>query len=1408
METMPDPALLTAAIEQLRALCNATVFIRDKATGAALLGPAADGSRRAPPPVIHSEDRARYAAAAETDGPYRVAYRLADGAGGWRDVEEAGRTVRLDGRAYRVGAAVDVSERHEFEPAPSRCQSGGREIAEQRQMELALRASEAELRAIVDTQTEWVTKQTPAGHYIFVNQAYCRYMAMTREQLLDPTYDDLAPLSPEDRARYLAARAALAPAHPTFTIEVTARHPDGSAHIEEWTETGIFDEVGRAVSCQSVGRDVTAQRRAEAALRESEQELRAIVDTQTEWVTTQDLASRLTFVNQAYCRYMAMTREQLLDPTYDDLAPLSPKDRARYLAARAALTPADPTFTIEVTARLPDGSAHIEEWTETGIFDEAGRAVYWQSVGRDVTAQRRTEAALRASEQELRAIVDTRTEWVTRQDVAGRLPFVNQAYCRYMGMTHEELLDPTYDDLAQFSREDRARYLAARAALTPADPTFTIELTARHRDGSTRIEEWTETGIFDEAGRAVSWQSVGREVTAQRRAEAALRASEQELRAIVDTQTEWVIRQDLAARLTFVNQAYCRYMGMTREQLLDPTYDGLALVSPEDRARLAAGRAALTPADPTFTIELTVRHPGGSARIEEWTGTGIFDDTGRAVSYQAVGRDVTAQRRAEAALRETEQRFRRFAEAHPVPLCAQRAADGRVLFANPAYLALFQLAWEELDAADKRSHWADSGQRAPYYERLLREGRTVDCEVVLRRKDGTTFPALLSSRLMEFGGAQAVVDSVVDLTRQRAAEAEIQRQREALHQSEKLAALGSLLAGVAHELNNPLSVVVGYASLLRSEARGKKTREQAEHIHAAAERCARIVKSFLGMARQKPPRFGPVDLATTVAAALELTGYALRTSGIRVRTKLPAGLPPVHGDADQIHQVVANLVINAKQALQERQGPRRIEIRAAAAGKRVRLTVADNGPGMPPEVVRRVFEPFFTTKPVGLGTGLGLAVCHGIVAAHGGRIDVHSDVGRGTRVEMLLPVVAAAVPPADSDKVERKARRGGRILVVEDEAEIAGLIAGALTAAGHRVEQAPDGEAALKRIERGGIDLVISDLRMPGKDGASEGASPVGSGARAVGARPDRRRSQRRRALRAAAGTGHAGRKAGGSGGAVPPGRGAAGGGRTMSAAGEGARRHVLVVDDEPALRALLVDFLGRRGLEVTEAADGAGMWDCLAAGPVDLIVLDVTMPEQSGLDLLLELRARGDDVPVVMLTGLDGLGDRLTGLGRGADDYVTKPFEPRELLARIRAVLRRAPARPRRPAPNPVEKPRLYCLGRCLFDPANGRLTSAQDGTEVLLTGMELDLLRLMLRHPDVPLSRERIEEFAHGIPGGSGGRGVDARIRRLRQKLEPDPSRPRVLRTLRGEGYVLATGEGVDGPATAAATTSRDAR
>ncbi|MFO1069483.1 MAG: PAS domain S-box protein [Geminicoccaceae bacterium] len=1086
-------------------------------------------------------------------------------------------------------------------------QAVGREITEEKRIEQALRASEAELRAILETTPAWVTRHTPEGRYTYVNTAYCRYMGMTPEQLCAADYHDRDWIEPADLERLLAGRERLTPAQPSFTIQLAVRHPDGQPHVEEWTNTALFDGDGRLVGYQSVGRDVTATQQMQEALRASEARYRAVVDTQTEWIVRQTPDRRNTFVNPAYCRYMGMSAEQLLASDYSGLSWMQAEDIRRFEANRAALTPAEPMRTTEFAARHLDGTLHWESWTDLALFDAAGTVVEYQLIGRDITDRVRMVEELRESEARYRGVVDAQTEFVTRVRPDGRATFVNDAYCRYMGMSREALLGPDWDDLSMLAADDRARLVASWLALTPEQPHYVHETEVLLPDGRRRIEVWNQRGIFDANGRLIEVQGVGRDVTEQRATERALQQSEAQLRAILETQTEWITRQDLDSRYTFVNDAYCRYMGMSREALISADYDDYATVRPEDRARFFALRDAMTPDRPSFGCTLEVRHTDGSTRFEEWVETAVFDAAGNRVGYQAVGRDVTEKRRAqealeasEAAMREiaegvplpvviaradapeilfcnqaatglldyrpgaapdvvmrfwadpeegrrfpelvdahagkgfevrfhradgglgwaliharrltyygqpailsvltditerrrteqalveSEQRFRRFAEAHPVPLCALRLDDWRVLFVNPAYLALFQLSWDELDRADKRSQWADPAMRTPYYERVLRDGVTHNVEVELRRKDGTTFPAALSSRLMELGGVRAVVNSVVDLGPQRAAEALIAQQREALHQSEKMGALGSLLAGVAHELNNPLSVVVGYSALLKAEARGKRLREQAVRIHTAAERCARIVKTFLAMARQKPPSFGPVDLVRTADAALELAGYSLRTSGIEVLRDLPDDLPPVHGDADQLHQVMANLVINAQQALQDSAAPRRLLIAAHVNEDHVVLEVRDNGPGMAEDVVRRIFEPFYTTKPAGIGTGLGLSVCHGIVTAHGGRIDVASEPGRGTSVTIALPTVgkepALAAGPAAEPAADGTGRR---ILVVDDEREIADLVVGVLRRDGHRVEQAADGSDALRRIGGTAFDLLISDLRMPGVDGSS-----------------------------------------------------------------------------------------------------------------------------------------------------------------------------------------------------------------------------------------------------------------------------------------------------------------------------------
>ena len=312
-------------------------------------------------------------------------------------------------------------------------------------------------------------------------------------------------------------------------------------------------------------------------------------------------------------------------------------------------------------------------------------------------------------------------------------------------------------------------------------------------------------------------------------------------------------------------------------------------------------------------------------------------------------------------------------------------------------------------------------------------------------------------------------------------------QREQLHQNEKLAALGTLLAGIAHELNNPLSVIMHQATLLQSELKNDSRQGRAENILQAVNNCSRIVKNFLALARQEPPRRVPVSINDVVHAAIDLVAYGLRVDGINVELDLVEPVPSVSADPQQLERVVINLVSNAQYALRSRPRPRTLTLRSSVddAAGRVLLYVADNGGGISPEIRSRIFDPFFTTKPIGEGTGLGLSLCHGIVAAHNGTITVSSEMDSGTTFVISLPI--GSVVKADADAALRFASTAPslRILVVDDDPDVAAAFSDILSAQGHMVDVAPTSRAALQCVETGAYAVVVTDMRMPDLDGPS-----------------------------------------------------------------------------------------------------------------------------------------------------------------------------------------------------------------------------------------------------------------------------------------------------------------------------------
>ncbi|HEY2342605.1 MAG TPA: ATP-binding protein [Chthoniobacteraceae bacterium] len=310
-------------------------------------------------------------------------------------------------------------------------------------------------------------------------------------------------------------------------------------------------------------------------------------------------------------------------------------------------------------------------------------------------------------------------------------------------------------------------------------------------------------------------------------------------------------------------------------------------------------------------------------------------------------------------------------------------------------------------------------------------------------------------------------------------------------QNEKMAALGHLVSGIAHELNNPLTTIMGYAQLLLGHGLAPGQLAEARNVYQEAERARRIVKNLLYFARENQPERIRVELNEVVERALALRSYELRLENIAVICELATDLPPTMTDPFQLQQVILNLLVNAEQALLEARGQGQVQIRSSCVtgsdGKSLRIELSDDGPGISPEIGSRIFDPFFTTKPLGVGTGLGLSIVYGIIHQHGGEVTFDSQPGSGAKFTIDLPVIAVPTREKTGPLPIHNEISGqpafGRILVVEDEPTVAQLLVDILVEEGHEAEATLDSQEGLTRISRKNYDLVICDLRMPRLDG-------------------------------------------------------------------------------------------------------------------------------------------------------------------------------------------------------------------------------------------------------------------------------------------------------------------------------------
>jgi len=538
-------------------------------------------------------------------------------------------------------------------------------------------------------------------------------------------------------------------------------------------------------------------------------------------------------------------------------------------------------------------------------------------------------------------------------------------------------------------------------------------------------------------------------------------------------------------RIVYMSDVGIEILGHPREKLVG----GLAraFLTPEEQAlRRPAAGSAPAPSRSSRTIEsAVVTGDGRHVPVEVTLAPIVLDGESIIVIFF---RDITQRRAALESVRRSQERFRLLFELAPDAVWVN---DGtRLVYVNPGAVKMLGYdTVEEVLAIDPRLivHPDDHEAMTSRTREMMRTGQPLPSyEYRTCRKDGTVLVTDVQSMPIEWDGHKALLGVARDVTARKEMEARLAR-------SERLAALGTLLAGIVHELNNPLAyTLLGIDQALAQVERLPFSPEVASlsellrEVRGGTQRVASIVGQLRSTSQPDATDRDAVDLREVIHSALRVAGNEIRHRA-RLISEL-AEVPRVSGSAARLEQVVLNLLVNAAQSFVAASPDNEIRLRLQPGpGETVVVEVIDNGAGIPAEVLPRIFDPFFTTKAVGVGMGLGLSICHNIVTAHGGTLDVHSTPGRGSRFRLTLPVrppgqaVPASAAPAATAPASRRRRR---VLIVDDEAPLAAML-GRMLEDDYDLQVTSSAQKALELL-RGGVstfDIVLCDLMMPEMNG-------------------------------------------------------------------------------------------------------------------------------------------------------------------------------------------------------------------------------------------------------------------------------------------------------------------------------------
>jgi two-component system, NtrC family, sensor kinase len=717
---------------------------------------------------------------------------------------------------------------------------------------------------------------------------------------------------------------------------------------------------------------------------------------------------------------------------------------------------------------------------------------------RDVTEYMKLDLLLRQkseqSEEKHRILFETMAQGVVYQDTNGKIIEANPAAERILGLTNDQMIGRTSLDVRwSMIHEDGTEFPCkthpAMVALQTGKPVMNTVMGFFHpyEESYNWILVNAIPQFKPEADRPYQVYTTFTDITQLKQSEAALRESDERYQALLDRSNDLVYIHDFKGNFIEVNVAALTLLGYKKEEIIGRNFTSI-LNQDQFSSFFEVLREIKKTGTQKESSEYRLKCKNGDYIYVETKETAIYRN-GEPYAMLGIGRDITERKQSEEALRASEEKLRLIFDSVTDGITITDL-EGIVVDLNKAVVQLHKYNTKEqligknyleLIAAEDRH------QACENMKKIMEESRGDVIECKLLAKNGRRFAAKLSAALIrdQVGNPLGFILITKDITERKRIEAQKKLMEQKAQLNSHMAAIGEMASGIGHEINNPLTGVIGYAQLLLKMDVSDDMMEAFEVINDGSQRVADIVKRLLTFARKQKPDREYVNINEILENTIILRRYSLETNNIKVITHLDPDLPITAADSGQLQQVFLNLIINAEWEMKHANGKGKLIITTEHPDDIIRISIKDDGPGISNENMVSIFKPFFTTKEAGEGTGLGLSICHEIISEHSGKMYVDNQLEKGASFFIELPILSKVeqVPQVTENTQKRVPIVRAKILVIDDEASIGTFLKQVLIKEGHEVETIENAHKALAKIKNEEYDLILMDIRMPGMSG-------------------------------------------------------------------------------------------------------------------------------------------------------------------------------------------------------------------------------------------------------------------------------------------------------------------------------------